>query len=200
MKLIRRMPKTWIVLVLVTACKLSAQDFCALTANIVNSSDKPISSTWAQLEDASGNIVLRVQTGSVLRICDFGFGAHTLRVGINECLPVTIQNLRLRMGYPISLKVILNTCPAYPQGGNYCPLMLRVMDRQGAPIGHALVSAPSLRSPLSVDSFGRLEIRIIRGKSYDLAISSDGFNSETLRVGCVDYENIDRAIVLERLP
>ena len=100
------------------------------------------------MDDPTGVVVLRRQvTEATFRICDFGFGPHTLRVGINECLPVAISNLRVRLGSPISLKVIPNVC-SYRDMRSACMVYFRVVDEAGRPIPDANLFAPIDHGPL----------------------------------------------------
>jgi hypothetical protein len=185
------------LLAIMLRSEVSAQDFCAVTATISDSAGRPIYRTWVQLEDSEGRVVFRTQSGPLLEICDFGFGPHTLRVGTNTCLPVAISNLTVTLGYPIRLAVVLNSCPLYPVPGNYCPAMLRVVARNGNPIGGVLIHAGFLKAPIVADGYGRADLRISRGTSQEITISHPDFRSKTLRLTCSGIESLDQQIVLD---
>lgn len=68
----------------------ASPDFCALTAKISDWIGTAITSTRMELVDASGHVELRRLVGTEFQICDFTFGPHTLRIGMNECFPFAI--------------------------------------------------------------------------------------------------------------
>src|SRR5689334_8618189 len=83
--------------------------FCALRFNVSSDIGHAVRSTWVELLDPEGRTVYRkMVVGSSGEICDFGFGPHKLRVGTNECYPTQVENVRLKLGTPIELSVILN--------------------------------------------------------------------------------------------
>src|SRR6266446_4740147 len=87
---------------------LMGQEFCALTLSVADSHGAPFTSTWIELVDANGKVVLRkMMERPIEKICDFGFGEYSVRVGVNDCFPVTLSNIRLQLGAPLFLSVIL---------------------------------------------------------------------------------------------
>src|SRR5215472_14930349 len=69
--------------------------FCALTVRVVREDCAEIKSTWLELVDDKGKVVVRtMMRGPIARTCDFGFGVHRLRVGTNECHPTEVGNIR----------------------------------------------------------------------------------------------------------
>ncbi len=110
-----------------------AEDFCAVTLHVTSFDSGPITSLWVEILDSSANVVRREQMhGATFQICDFGFGPHTIRVGTNECLPVSISNVRLVFGSPLSLSVFLNSCGYRDTMRNACFAYLRVTDEHGS--------------------------------------------------------------------
>jgi hypothetical protein len=185
----------WLLLALPTA---SAQDFCALTVRVKAEDGFPTGSIWVELLDSSGNVKLKKATdGSTLKICDFDFGPHSLRVGTNECLPVTISNLRVVIGKPVHLNVILNPC-AYQEFRNACLLYLRVVDREGNPVPGAEISLrPIPAIPAKSDSFGRYQS--LFGGSQDVLLTKEGFEPTKVHAQCKDKEELDIKVKMEHL-
>src|SRR5436305_2355302 len=113
-------------------------EFCAVSVKIMTAAGVAPISSWVELIDQSGAIELRKEVkGATFTICDFEFGPHTLRVGINECLPVSISNLRVVLGSPLHLDVILNACEDPDVMRDACLLYLRAVDAQGRPVSGA---------------------------------------------------------------
>jgi hypothetical protein len=180
------------------AASAPAADFCALTLNVAASKGLPISHTWVELVDESGNVEVREETvGPTLQICDFDFGPHTLRVGTNECLPVAVSNLRLIIGKPIHLSVILNPCGYQDTMRNACLIYFRVVEDKSRPVPNAEISigaTPQL--PQQADSYGRYQ-RLFRG-SEDVLFTKDGFEPAIAHVQCKENEELDLKVVMKR--
>jgi hypothetical protein len=175
-----------------------AEDFCAVTLNVVGADRMPISSTWIELDDPAGNVVRKeIMMGPTLQICDFGFGPHTLRVGTNECLPVTISNLRVVVGSPVELNVMLNLCGYREIMRNACLLYFRVVDEGGHSIPDVGFSPriAAERQP-KTDSYGRYQI-LFRGKQ-DITFAKQGFSPRTVSVQCDGVEEIDKSVVMRK--
>jgi hypothetical protein len=174
------------------------EDFCALTVNIVPEGGKPFTSTWIELEDPSGKIVLRRQvTDPTFRICDFGFGPHTLRVGTNECLPVAVSNLQLRIGSPISLKIVPNVC-GYRSMRRGCFVYFRVVDEEGNAVPGATFSPPLTTEAARADSYGRWQ-SLFEG-SHEITFKAQGFDPATVNIRCRQDEETDELVVMKRHP
>jgi len=134
----------------------------------------------------------------ILKLCDFGFGAHSLTVGTNECLPVTISNLRVVLGSPTNLKVILNACG---YGEHFlrtgCPLYLRAVDAEGKPMPDVDLSSRILTNERArTDSYGRYQT--LFGGTTDVMFSKPGFQTETVHLQCHDTEDIEKELVLKK--
>jgi hypothetical protein len=174
----------------------NAEDFCALTANVVNSAGEPISSTWIELVNSEGQIVRReMRTGPTITICDFGFGPHTLRVGTNECLPTSISNLRVVIGRPLRLNVVINSCSYRDVVRNGCLLYVRVADAQGIPVPNAdLSTSPPPALQPRTDAYGRYQ-GLIRG-SQDITVTKPGFEPASTRVQCRADEELDIGLTM----
>jgi hypothetical protein len=179
--------------------KARAEEFCALTLNVVGSDGLPIRRTWVQLLDESGAGPYTMMEGSTLRICDFGFGPHTLRVGTNECLPVTISNLRVVIGYPVHLNVILNSCGYRDIRRTACFLYLRVVDTEGSGVPGAdllLRPIPEVQLEAKTDSYGRYQ-GLFWG-SRDVIVTKEGFEPGRAHVQCNGTEELDIKVTKEK--
>lgn len=176
-----------------------AEDFCALTVEVLGDDLRPGSSTWVELLDERGNSELvKSVLGSTLRICDFSFGPHTLRVGTNECLPVSVSNLQVRFGTPIHLKVILNACGYREQVRNACLLYIRAVDDANKPLGGAEVApvGPYADAPTKTDSYGRIQ-QLYRG-DREFVLTKEGYEPGRARVKCDKTEELDVKIVMKK--
>ena len=128
-----------------------AEDFWAVRPNVHFPNGSPITSTWIELIGPDGKTELREMIGATARLCDFGFGPRTLRVGTNECLSAAISNLQVVIGSPLSLDVTVNGCGYRETMRNACLLYVRTFDDNGNPVSDAKIG------PLAVntDSYGR---------------------------------------------
>jgi hypothetical protein len=175
-----------------------AEDFCAVTLKVTGAKGEPIRSTWIELVDPSGRIVRReMMEGSEHKICDFGFGPHTLRVGTNECLPVAVSNLRLVLGYPITLNVTLNPCGYREQMRNACFVYFRTVDEDHSPIpGVSFSPRLNINIPNLTDGFGRWQGLFRAG--HDLTFTKRGFAPTVTHIQCKETEWIDVEVVMKK--
>jgi len=175
------------------------EEFCALTVKLTSAASFPPASTRVELVDQSGKVELREETpGSTFKICDFGFGPHTLRIGTNECLPVSVSNLRVIFGAPIHLDVFMNLCGYQDTMRNACLLYLRAVDREGKPVPAADVSMePPPAVSLKTDSFGRFQ-GLFRG-SREIALAKEGFEATSAKAQCKNSEEIDVTIFMDKI-
>ncbi len=184
----------WLML---SSSSAAAEEFCAVTLNVLDSGGAPISSTWIELVNSEGLVVRKEEMiGPTIRICDFGFGPHTLRVGTNECLPMAISNLRVVMGGPLHLKVTLNGCSYRDVMRNACLLYVRVKDNEGKPVPDADLSrAPPPRLQSKTDAYGRIQT-LFRG-SRDLVVTKEGFEPAVARAQCRSDEELDIEVIMQ---
>ena len=163
-------------------------EFCALSVKVSFWDGTPINSSAVELVDASGQIELRQTVGPEFQICDFRFGPHTLRLGVNECFPIAVSNLEVRLGNPIMLDVRLPKCaygrPQYGSstGERACFSYFRTTTGDGAPLSQVEIF-PKLGTDASrTDSYGRWQ-GVVTG-TKEITFSKPGYESKTLRVGC----------------
>jgi hypothetical protein len=176
-----------------------AEEFCALSVDVLFHDGSRARLQPVQLIDSSGKVVFDQETeDSQLHICDFGFGPHKLVVGYGFCYQTTISGLQLRLGYPIHLTVRLNECPRDVWRGG-CVVYLRVRESNGSPIDHVNVSlGPGPQSNVT-DRFGRVEVRLGFGKSAVATISKDAYLSDFLPLRCAEAEEfIEKEIEIKR--
>jgi hypothetical protein len=176
-----------------------AQEFCAVSLHVSEADGKPITSTWIELVDTFGKVVRKeMMLGPNLKICDFGFGPHMLRVGVNECLPVTISNLRSVIGSPVSLNVVLNGCGYRETMRNACLIYFRVVDEGGISVPGATFSPSLTTQTPQTDSYGRYQ-GLFKG-SHDIVFAAPGFSPTSVHLQCSTSEEVDQQVVLRRLP
>jgi hypothetical protein len=173
-------------------------DFCALTLNVNGPRGEPITSTWIELVDSSGRVVRREKMqGPEHKICDFGFGPHTLRVGTNECFPVEISNLRVVFGFPVTLNVLLNSCGYREQMRSACLVYFRTVDEDHKPLAGVSFSPPlTMDRPAETDSFGRWQ-GVSPGR-HELTFTKPGFAATTTLAQCQRDEEVDVEVVMRR--
>lgn len=175
-----------------------AEDFCAVTAEVFAADGRPNNMTWIQLDDPSGKPVRKeLVRGPIVRICDFGFGPHTLRIGINECLSVSISNLRVVFGSPLHLRVYTNVC-GYRSLRSGCLAYFRVVDDSGAGLPDVDLSLPPSDRPQRTDSFGRWQ-GLFSGNRH-FVFSKPGFEAVNMQVECRRDEEIEQQVVMKRAP
>jgi hypothetical protein len=138
----------------------ASAEFCAVRVKISDWDGRPISRTSMELADSSGLVELRQIVGAEFQICDFRFGPHTLRLAVNECFPLAVSNLEVRLGNPITLHVTLPTCaygsPMYGSstGERACFSYFRTATAEGEPLSQVEFS-PKLDDASLADSYGR---------------------------------------------
>ncbi len=178
-----------------------AGEFCALSVEIHDQKDQPARLTPVQLVDPSGRTVFDEQVeGSTVRICDFGFGPHQLRVGYSFCYPITISGLRLILGRSIHLTVRLNQCPPDIWYGRLCRVYLRVREQAGAQARGVNVAWGTNEPPGMTDQFGRVESYLLEGQSTQARLSGGGYVTESVPLECPESEQvIEKEVVLKRI-
>lgn len=182
-----------------TSClpAVRAAEFCALDVRVTDLDGKPITSTWIELVDPTDRVVRREMVGHEFKICDFGFGPHTLRVGTNECLPVAISNLRVVMGHPLFLNVVLNGCSYREVMRNACLAYFRTVDGDHKPLPEVDFSPRlTLDQRAQTDSLGRWQ-GLFTG-AYSLTFTKSGYASADARIQCRADEEVDVEVVLKR--
>ncbi len=178
------------------AANAAAAEFCALTVDIIGTDGHPARLTPVRLIDPSGKTVFDKEVeGSSVKICDFGFGPHTLMVGYRHCYPVSIPNLVLRLDEPLRLVVRLNQCARDGMRDNVCLVYLRVHDPSGSPVENAVVVSSS--DAPRTDSFGRVMNYVLTGTSI-IVIRAPGFLEANIPLTCMSTEEIDKEITLNR--
>jgi hypothetical protein len=178
--------------------QVRAEAFCALTLHVEEAPGDPFTSTWVELVNSSGRTVLRqMMRGPELKICDFGFGPHTLRVGTNECFPVAISGLKVVLDAPIELHVILNPCVYREVMHTGCSIYFRSVDDDHAALPDVQFSpAINLGRPSTTDAFGRWQGLFRR--AYDLTFTKPGFQPSRIHIQCHDGEDVEQEVVLKR--
>lgn len=172
---------------------------CALVFRIPTPDGQPGGPVLAELLDASGKVVKKIWTeGGIGRVCDFDFGVYSLRVGPGWCVPTVLTNLRVMPGYPLALTVFPNDCGSRPDHGSGCSVYARIANEEGTPIGGAEVSAGKWNR--KADKYGRVLFGMGRSATARLRFSAEGFQPVDLTLSCKDLENIERKVVLKRIP
>lgn len=188
----------WTIGLLVLLAPLSpAADttFCAVNVKVSLADGLPINHTRIELVDASGEVVLREDVGPNFQICDFGFGPHTLRVGTNECLPVSISNLRVLKGRPLHLNVMLQPCFYGDVTRSDCLIYFRTIDSRHRAVPEVDFT-PRLNSdqPTRTDSFGRWQ-GLFRG-TIDVKFTKPGYEPVSVPIHCRRDEEVDKQVLL----
>jgi len=178
----------------------ASSDFCALKVKISDWDGSAINHTSMELVDSSGHVELRQMVGAEFEICDFRFGTHTLRLGVDECFPLAVSNLEVRLGNPITLDVTLPKCaygrPMYGSstGERACFSYFRTATAEGEPLSQVEVS-PKLRTYASLtDSYGRWQ-GIMTG-TKEITFSKPGYAPKTLRVSCPEAGPLEVGVTL----
>jgi hypothetical protein len=178
----------------------ASSDFCALSVKVSDGDGKPINSTRIELVDSTGQIELRQTVGPDFQICDFKFGPHTLRLGVNECFPVAVSNLEVRLGSPIALDLRLPKCaygrPMYGSstGERACSWYFRTITQNGEPLSEVEISPNVGPGIPRTDSYGRRQ-GIMAG-TKEVTFSKLGYESKTLRVGCPESGLLEVSVPL----
>jgi hypothetical protein len=177
-----------------------AEDLCVLKVYVHAIGGALKSNTRVQLWDSKGSLKfndLSAADGSV-KICDFGFGPHSVIVGPDSCYPTSISIERIEPEHSIELHVIDN-CPALPDvWRTFCTAYVRVKASSGAPVAGAVITPGSTRGPPVTDGYGRVWVYLKPGV-IPLTISRDSFSPKVVPITCRHAEDIEKEIVLEPL-
>jgi len=180
---------------------LRAEPFCALTISVSNANGTPARNVAYELIDPNGRIEGHdLVKSSTIRICDFGFGAYSVKVGSNTCHPVTVSQLKLALGYPITLNVHLmneSHCRNYPQYHSGCKVYLRIQSATGEPIQGASAAINDSKSRGFSDEYGRLETSSNSG-TVRAVVTADGLLPKTIAEPCQEGMDLDKQVTLER--
>lgn len=177
---------------------LEAEDFCALRVRVVNSNGVPAHIVRITLlNEAGGADFDSLVEGGDVRICDFSFGAHTLRVGSNECLPSTVENIRLVFGRPLDLKVVQNSCSYRISGRMGCFIYVRVTDERKVPLADTAIRGLSPAEGAKTDGYGRFQG--LFSDEREVELSHEGYQTKRVPVSCKSDEEVNLGVALERL-
>jgi hypothetical protein len=173
----------------------ASETFCALTLRIETSDGKPARRTWVQLIDPRGKVEKQeLVEGDTFRACDFGAGPYSVRVGSNECHPVTVSNLRFRMGYPISFRVQKAQCEMATEHSG-CELTLRVSDHNGRRLPAVEAYAEGKLCPERTDELGRVAALLAAGERA-ISVVASGYEPSSFRFSCEEGANVTREVTL----
>jgi hypothetical protein len=189
----------WLFLITVSSA-WSADDFCAVTVNVVDPMGEPIS-VPVELAAVGGRVIdKQLAHDGVARFCDFGFGDHTIRVG-EDCGFVTLNRIRLVYQHPQWFRVVLNYCTIGGDGGVFppsCLVYIRVSSQAGAKLSGAEASLEGGQHIVPADRYGRLYFAIRQGASYAYKVSAAGYADHVVRLSCENPTRIERAVELQR--
>lgn len=176
---------------------LRADDFCAVTLYVTSPQGAPVI-TKVRVLDPSGKLVLDTTSQAKgLKICDLGFGPHSIVVAHDSCFPTTVSKVRVLKGYPITLNVVVNPCTNYPTDWSGCLVYFRVRSSGGGPVAGAAIRPSTTRDDLVADSFGRAWTPMYSGMSVHFEVTHDGYVSKSLDVTCKDEGPLERLVVLD---
>lgn len=190
-----------VVLIVIAGCYVSgaafAEDFCALSVEVQFHDGSPARLTPVRLVDPSGKVVFDEQAEkSTFRICDFGFGPHSLVVGYGFCYPTTVSGLELHLGRPIHLMVRLNECPPHVSRGS-CSVYLRARSPSGSALENVSVSWGTGGPPGATDAYGRVGTSLVGPATTTAILTKEGYIPESIALHCTKSEGIEREIVLK---
>lgn len=178
----------------------ASPDFCALSVKISASDGSAINRTSIELVDSAGRVELRRMVGAEFQICDFGFGPHTLRLGVNECFPLAVSNLEIRLGNPITLDVRLPKCaygrPMYgaSTGERACLTYFRTTAGDGEPLSQVEMSPKFGTDASLTDSYGRWQ-GIMAG-TKEITFRKSGYSPQTMRISCPEAGPLEVSVAL----
>jgi hypothetical protein len=189
---------TALVLFLVVSvrCGLCA-DACPLVVNVTGPGKEPVSGVTVELEDSQGAVVFRGRSGSSsVKICDFGFGRHTLVVDRRGCWPTRLEIKGLAGPLESQLNVTVNDCPP-EQWRTGCLVHMRIRTKEdGRSVRDALVTSIPSGVRRRSDAYGRVWPLVAPGATTKLVISAAGFSEESSEVRCKSTELIELPVTL----
>ena len=184
-------------LLAVSTADLVAGDVCELTIRVLNDSGQPRSSTLVELLAPNGTVVESGRTNNgTVRFCDLGFGTHSVRVGEDECDPVTIARIAENFQMENTITVTKHSCSSgYESTARSCPIHIRVRSVDG-PLPQARLTFPGIKIPEAADKYGRVSSALLTASNSIFTISMPGYSPTTVSLSCEQTEPIERTIVL----
>ena len=171
---------------------------CALTAYVQDAKGAPVSRTWVELFDQRSTVVFSgLVDSNPVRICDFGFGTHTLRVGRHGCFPVTVSNLQFMFAKPIVLRIVLNACVIGDMWFG-CPVYFRIRSVDNQKLANIKIVSEQ-RSTVT-DAYGRAQFMMGTSTTETFVFEGQGYEAARQSVSCRDRSIVEREIILERSP
>ena len=185
-----------LALVCVFPVRLLANDFCAVTVNIVNHAGQPAAAR-IRLVDPQGKIVRDFRADGHAELCDFGFGEHTIEIGNPNCQFITLHRIRLIYNVPRYFTVVWDGCMSGIEAMTLppsCIAYFRVSAMSGRPFGSTGFDEEwfqtRCRRCLRSYFYGDPEC----GHTEDITISAPGYTPKTLHVACRRYEIIEEGV------
>lgn len=180
----------------------AAEPTCAVRVFLLDSLNQPANGARVSIDllDPRGTLVRSDSTHSgKVEFCDFGLGPHSILIGKDTCLPVSVHDVRARPGRTQNVFVRLNSCP-HPAGPLACSIYLRARSTEDLPIVNAKLSISGTAIEIDADQFGRLAAALLPASTALFSIQAPGYRTETVELGCQAAEDIDRLVVMRRLP
>ena len=175
-----------------------AAEFCAITLDVRMADGTPSRYAHVALINPEGKVVWQTLSRQPeVRICDFGFGTHSLRVSSYGYFPVTFADLRLILGMPLHLKAVLNQEPYGDPMHSGCWVYLRVRSEDDKPVPYATF-VPSLYDlqEARVDGYGRYQT--LFWGTREITFSAPGFLSSKTTLECKDGEAVEQLVLMKK--
>jgi hypothetical protein len=177
-----------LVLVAPDETRAAPLENCGFSVEVVDNEGRSVLGVPVALIDGSGVVRDRaVSDGTRLPLCNVGVGYHSIVAGENDsCGFVTVGKLSYNPYQDNNVRVTVFKCPHLGmEYSNRCKVSLLVKDRaNGRYLPEASVRARSQSMSGRTNAFGRMLLSLEFGTTEAIVVSLDGFEPDSLTVGC----------------
>ncbi len=183
-----------------------ATPFCSLVVTVSSAHGNRLESQ-VSVEESGGRVTERETkpgTGTA-EFCDLGIVPVVVKVGDDgSCNQVVVKEVPLRWNETFRLAVTYEPDACAPDIARLsvrtCAVMLRVSDAKGTAVPAAVFRGTGGSGEQGADGYGRLLVRLSRGRSLLAMISAPGFKDAQVPMSCPrDLDYGEQTIKLERV-
>jgi hypothetical protein len=186
-------------------CCAAASPYCSLVVTVSSRGGDRLESQ-VSVQGADGKVIDKeTKAGEgTAQFCDLGIVPVSVKVGDDgTCNQVVVREVPLRWNETVNLAITYEPyeCAgdAIPLPVRSCSIMLRVLDAHGSPISGAVFHSDDNAVNLISDEYGRLLVRLTRGRPLAALVSARSYLKAGISVECpsgLDYG--EKTVSLEK--
>ena len=187
---------------------VSAQTYCSLAVEVVNSDGAKVSGVQVTVAERSGRLAFARTTNGEARFCDLGLYRVMVTVGSEgSCNHTVVSNVPLTWGITIRKRVEHDTrictvdgpTPIFP-----CRILLRFSDESGGGLSGVKFLPPLPNSSdKQSDEYGRAIVMMKSAEHVETLAQRDGYATAPIDLTCRGRSGLiedEQTITLRRIP